>query len=402
MTSYVYKAKDALAQTVTGHISAQNQEEALEAIHRQGLVPVSIEEESSRGVLVSAIRESRIRPKEVYLFTKQLASLAKSGVALLKSLEVIGAQTKNAYFAKLITGIAREVKAGRSFSSALDDHPSVFSPLYVSMVRAGEEMGHLREVLADIAQFQKRQEEMSAKVAGALVYPVVMLCVGGATVFFILTFVMPKISAIFAGTGERLPWPTVAVMAVSRFLKLFWIPILAAVFAGAAAFNRWRATPAGRTAIGALLLRTPFVNDLVVKADLARFARTMHLLLESGLTLVRAIEVSVPTIHNPQLRSSIFACAEGLNAGESLGNCLKRAAFFPEVFAQVLTVAEESGALDEALKDIAESCEADVSESVKTMTTLLEPLMILAVGAVVGFIVFAMLLPIFSMDIMAR
>ena len=402
MPSYIYKAKNTAAQTVAGRLNAQNQDEAIESIHQAGLVPVSVEEENSQGVLLSAVRETKIKSKELYLFTKQLAGLIKSGVALLKALEVIASQTKNQYFAKVLQDIVLDVKTGRSFSAALIDYPAVFSPLYVSMVQAGEEMGHLRAMLLDLAEFQKKQEEMSSKVAGALVYPVMMLGVGGATVFFILTFVMPKIAVIFAGTGERLPWPTIAVMAISHFLKLFWAPILLMIAVGWFTFNRWRTTPVGQIVIGGILLKMPLIKELVLKADLARFTRTMHLLLSSGLTLVRAIEVAAPTIHNPQLKAGILRCAEGLTAGENLGNCLKKSPLIPDMMTQVLTVAEESGSLNDALKDIAESYEGDVNEAVKAMTTLLEPMMILGVGLVVGFIVFAMLLPIFSMDIMAR
>ncbi len=402
MPSYTYKAKNSSAQTVSGRLNAQNQDEALEVIYNQGLVPVSIEEETAGGVRVSSIREKRVKSRELYLFTKQLSGLVKSGVALLKGLEVISGQTQNPYFAKAIGEIAIGVKTGRSFSVCLADYPSIFSPLYVAMVRVGEEMGHLREVLMDMAEFQKRQEEISSRVRGALVYPVVMVAVGGATVCFILTFVMPKIAAIFTGTGQALPWPTLAVMAASHFLLTFWAPVIAAAAVSVVLIQRWRKSPVGMITIGYWLLHLPFVNDLVVKTDIARFARTTHLLLNSGLTLVRAIEVAAPTVDNPQLRADIFVCAEGLSAGESLGNCLRRSSYFPEVFTQVLTVAEESGALEEALKDIAESCEADVNESVKAVMTLLEPLMMLAVGLAVGFIVFAMLMPIFSMDLMAQ
>ena len=402
MISYFYKAKNSSAVTVTGKISASNQEEALEAIHRQGLVPISIEEEALQGGLVSDIRERRIKSKEIYVFTKQLAGLIKSGVALLKALQVIAKQSRNPYFAKILSDIVVNVKAGRAFSACLSDYPTIFSSLYVSMIRAGEEIGHLREVLADIAEFQKRQEEMNSKVKGALVYPLVMLFLGSATIFFILTFVMPKITAIFVGTGEKLPWPTVLVMSASHFLRLFWLPLISVFAIGIAAFNRWRNTQTGKIVLGFWILRLPFIGDLVLKADLARFTRTMYLLLDSGLTLVRSMEISAPTIINPQLRADILICSEGINAGEAFGNCLKKSLFFPEVFTQVLAVAEESGALDDALKDIAETCESEVNEAVKTMATILEPMMILAVGMVVAFIVFAMLLPIFSMDIMAR
>ncbi len=401
MPSYVYTAKNVSAQTVSGRIDAQNQDEALETINQQGLVPVSIEEENAQGLLLSKIRERRIKPRELYLFTKQLSGLTRSGVALLKSLEVISSQTRNTYFAKILVDIALGVKTGRSFSSCLGDYPSVFSALYIAMVRVGEEMGHMREVLSEMAEYQKRQEEISSRVRGAMIYPAVMLTVGTAAVVFILTFVMPKIAAIFAGANEHLPWPTQVVMAVSQFLQTVWLPALAGGALLAVFFNRWRLTAAGKAVVGQWLLLAPVVRDLVMKADLARFARTMHLLLDSGLTLVRAIEVAAATIDNPQLRGDIFMCCESLSGGENLGSCLKKSKFFPELFVQSLSVAEEGGQLEDALLDIAETCEADVNEAIKTVTTLLEPIMILVVGSVVGFIIFAMLLPIFSMDIMA-
>jgi general secretion pathway protein F len=229
-----------------------------------------------------------------------------------------------------------------------------------------------------------------------------MLAVGAATVVFILTFVMPKIATIFAGTTEHLPLPTQIVMSVSAFLKIFWLPLFGAVALMAIMLKRWGQTPQGRIKVGQALLGLPLIRELIIKADLARFARTLNLLLQSGLPLVRAIEVAAGTIDSPQIRVDMFVCAEGLTAGENLGNCLKRSVYFPELFVQALAVAEEGGELSSALADIAESCEAEVNEAVKVVTTLLEPAMILAVGSIVGFIIFAMLLPIFSMDIMAR
>lgn len=402
MLSFVYKAKDASAKSITGRISANNQDEALDELNRQGLVPVSIEEEAAAGVLVKNIRERRVRHKELLLFTKQLAGLIRSGVVLLKALEVIAAQTTNIYFAKMINDIAMGVKTGRSFSACLSDYPTVFSSLYVSMIKAGEEMGHLREVLSDIADFLKRQDEMALKVRSALVYPCVMLVVGMVTVFVILTFVLPKIAVIFTGTGEQMPWPTRVVMAASHYLRIFSIPIIAVAAGGFVLFNRWRKSPGGKITLGFFGLGIPFIKDLLLKTDMARFARTLYLLLDSSLPLTRSIEVATATINNPQLRADVYLCAQGLTAGENLGACLKRSVFMPVIFVQMLSIAEESGELNDALKDIADSCETEVNESLKTMASLIEPLMILAVGLIVGFIVFAMLMPIFSMDVLAR
>jgi general secretion pathway protein F len=256
--------------------------------------------------------------------------------------------------------------------------------------------------LIDLAQFYKRQDELSSKVSSAIVYPLVMLGVGSLTVIFILTFVLPKIAVIFADAHEQLPTPTIIVMTISQYVRLFWIPTFAAgaiLFVG---FNRWRKTNMGKIVIGGWLLRLPVIKDLVIKIDFTRFSRTTFLLLQSGLPLLRAIETAAQTMSNPQLRMDMLMTAEALSGGENFGRSLARCHHVPPIFIETLAVAEEGGHLKEAFADIADSCEMDVSDAIKTITTLLEPFMILAVGAVVGFIIFAMLLPIFSMDIMAR
>ncbi len=402
MPSFVYKAKNEHAQTIAGHIQAQHQEEALEIIYNQGLVPVSIEEETTQGVLISQIQTKKVKNKEIYLFTKQLAGLVKSSVSLLKGLEVIAAQNRNPYFSKVLGDIALGVKTGRSFSSCLGQYPAIFSTVYVAMIRVGEEMGHLREVLIDLAQFHKRQDELSSKVSGAIVYPLVMLSVGTLTVIFILTFVLPKIAVIFSDSHEILPLPTRIVMMISQNVRLFGFPAAAGVALLVMIFNRWRKTNAGKIFLGKWSLRTPVLRDLVVKINLSRFSRTTFLLLQSGLPLLRAIETAAQTISNPQLRMDMLLSAEALSGGENFGRSLRRCEYVPPLFIETLSVAEEGGHLKEAFVDIADSCEMDVQESMKTITTLLEPCMILVVGSVVGFIIFAMLLPIFSMDIMAR
>ncbi|MBF0490411.1 MAG: type II secretion system F family protein [Candidatus Omnitrophica bacterium] len=401
MPSYFYKAKKSSAETVTGHLEAAHPEEALELIHQMGLVPVSLEE-SSQGVLVRNIRPRKIKAKEVYQLTKQLGGLVKSGVSLLKALEVISNQTKNVYLARIISEIASSVRSGRSFSLTLRDYPEIFSPLYVAMVQAGEEIGHLRDVLLDVAEFQKKQQDLLSKVTGAMIYPAVMLSVGILTIFFILTFVLPKIAVIYTDTAQALPLPTLVIMKISAFLNVFWIPIVVGTSLAVFFINRWRKTASAKIMIGGWILRTPFLREFVLKIDFTRFTRTTHLLLNSGLTLVRSMEVAIPTISNPQLREDLTRCITDLKSGESLGNCLNQSLLVPDTIRQMLAVAEEGGSLQESLKDIAESYEADINESIRVMTTLLEPLMILSVGLIVGFIVFAMLLPIFSMDILAH
>ncbi len=402
MPSYIYKAKKDAVNAISGQISAQNEEDALEMINQLGLIPVSIEESNAEGVLFRNIREVKINGKELYLFSKQLANLLKSGVTLLKALEVLSEQAKSVYFARVLGEISIGVKSGRSFSDCLSDYPAIFMPLFVAMVRAGEEMGKLRQMLNSVADFLKAQEEFSSKVRSACVYPVFMLVIGISTVIFILTFVMPKMSVIFMDAGQVLPWPTRVVMGISHFFKAYGILSLVTGGIGLLVLNRWRATNQGSIIIGQIFLNFPLMRSFVLKVDLARFTRTMSLLLESGLTIIRSIEMAVPTMHNPQLKVDLLLCVQGLTAGENLGQCLAKSKLIPPMMGQLIAVGEESGSLQESLRDIAESYEADISETTKLITTVLEPVMILTVGAVVGFIVFAMLLPIFSMDIMAH
>jgi len=402
MPSYIYKAKKDATNAITGQINAQNEEDALELINQLGLIPVSIEESNAQGILFSDIQEVKIKDKELYLFSKQLANLLKSGVTLLKALEVLSEQTKSVYFARVLGEISIGVKSGRTFSACLADYPAIFMPLFVAMVRAGEEMGKLRQMLNSVADFLKAQGEFASKVRSAMVYPVFMLVIGVSTVIFILTFVMPKMAVIFTDAGQNLPLPTRIVMSISHFFQAYGLGAAIGAAIIILMFNRWRKSPHGVIVIGQFLLNLPLLRGFVLKVDLARFTRTMSLLLESGLTIIRSIEMAVPTMYNPQLKLDLLVCAQGLAAGDNLGQCLSKSALIPPMMVQLIMVGEESGSLQESLRDIAESYEADINETTKLITTILEPAMILVVGAVVGFIVFAMLLPIFSMDIMAH
>lgn len=402
MPSYIYKAKKDATNAITGQINAQNEEDALELINQLGLIPVSIEESNAQGILFSDIQEVKIKDKELYLFSKQLANLLKSGVTLLKALEVLSEQTKSVYFARVLGEISIGVKSGRTFSACLADYPAIFMPLFVAMVRAGEEMGKLRQMLNSVADFLKAQGEFASKVRSAMVYPVFMLVIGVSTVIFILTFVMPKMAVIFTDAGQNLPLPTRIVMSISHFFQAYGLGAAIGAAIIILMFNRWRKSPHGVIVIGQFLLNLPLLRGFVLKVDLARFTRTMSLLLESGLSIIHSIEMAIPTMHNPQLRMDLLICVQGLTGGENLGQSLAKSSLIPPMMVQLITVGEESGSLYESLRDIAESYEADINETTKLITTVLEPAMILVVGAVVGFIVFAMLLPIFSMDIMAR
>lgn len=401
MPAYSYRAKKESAETVVGQVVAQNREDAIELISQMGLLPVLVEEKTAEGGSPRRLRRS-VRAKDLYAFSKQLASLLKSGMPILQALDVMSRQTPNRYFAKVIAETSAGVKNGRSMSSCLADYPKVFPPLYVAMVHAGEESANVREMLVELSEYLKAQDELITKVRSAMVYPLFMLGMGIATAFFILTFVLPKITRLFTDMQQALPWPTRVVIGISDALRAGGLWTVVAVLAVILLANRWRQSAPGRMAISRIVLALPFLRNLFLKIDLARFCRTLQLLLRSGLPITQAIEISVPTLSNQLLKREIFACAQGVTAGETLGDCLRKSALMPEMMCHLTTVGEESGTLPEALGDITESFEQEIGEATKVATTLLEPVMILTVGLMIGFIIFAMLMPIFQMDIMAR
>ncbi len=403
MPVFVYKAKKENAETVAGDIIARDSDEAVELLTRRNLIPVSVEERSSAsGGLLRDLKVSRIGLKQMYVFTRQLVALLKSGVALLQALDVLGRQTKHAYFSRVLVEVAASIRNGRSFSDSLSDHPAVFSSLYVAMARAGEESGRLRELLANMTVYFKKQDEISSRIRAALAYPAFMLGVGILTVFFILTFVMPRVAVLFSGINTPLPWPTVFIMGLSRGVVKSWPFLAGFVVVGAIAARTFDQAVWLRRGVGQSLALIPFVRELALKVDSERFARTLGLLLQSGIPILKALEVAIPTLSIEDLKSSLLLVQQRVAGGAGFGDALKEVSALPEMFAQLISVGEESGELADTLMDIADTYEQDIGEVSKTLTTLLEPLMILLVGAIVGFIVFAMLLPIFQMDILAQ
>lgn len=404
MPLFHYKAKMKDAQTVLGQIQAQTREEAVEKINALGLIPVLVDEENSDGLKTSSqpLRPQKIPARELYFFSRQLANLIKAGIPILRTLELIAAQIKNPYFKRVIDVIYSEVRDGKSFSDSLAEHPQIFSNFYVTMIRAGEESGNLKSMVVDVANYLHEQSQIASKVRSALAYPLFMGLFGVGTVVFILTYVMPNISSIFVNFNQELPLPTRMVMAVSDYLIHQWSWLLVGILVIFVLIKQWDRSPEGRLYKSQVLLKTPFLGPFILKVELARFCRTLQLLLKSGISIVRAMQLSTPVVGSEVIARELRKCQDDLLAGRSLGGSFKSLKIVPVLLGDLIVVGEESGSLGATLNDIAETYEQDTNESIKLMTTLLEPAMILAVGSVIGVIVIAMLLPIFALDIFAR
>jgi type IV pilus assembly protein PilC len=401
MATFVYKAKKNSAETVTGKISARNQDEAVDLITQLGFLPVSIEAQDSPGGKNENLNTYSIQGRELYFFSKQLTHLLKSGTSLLRALHILEGQTQQVKFKKIITRLAWEVKNGRSFSESLNLFPNVFPPLFIAMVHAGEEGSSLQEMLGHVANYHKKQEETRAKIRSAMAYPVLMVIVGVATIFFILLFVLPRMSGLFDSMGSNLPLPTQIILSVSEYLQRTWLWILLGICFFVLIGSRYFQTTRGRVSLSRFLLSLPLWGDILLKNELARFSRTVALLLKSSIPIVRALKIAVPMLDNEVIRKHFSFCAEQLTAGGSFGVTLQQCRDIPPVMGQLISVGEESGSLIDVLNEIAENYEQETDERMKMLTSLMEPLMILAVGLVIGFMVFSILLPIFQMDILA-
>lgn len=404
MPLFHYKAKMKDAQTVLGQIQAQTREEAVEKINALGLIPVLVDEQNTDGSKTHGqpLRPQKIPARELYFFSRQLANLIKAGIPILRTLELIAAQIKNPYFKRVIDMIYSEVRDGKSFSDSLAEHPQIFSSFYVTMIKAGEESGNLKSMVIDVANYLHEQSQIASKVRSALAYPLFMALFGVGTVVFILTYVMPNISSIFVNFNQELPLPTRMVMAVSDFLIHQWSWLLAGILVIVVLIKQWDRSPEGRLYKSQVLLKLPFLGPFILKVELARFCRTLQLLLKSGISIVRAMQLSTPVVGSEVIARELRKCQDDLLAGRSLGGSFKSLKIVPVLLGDLIVVGEESGSLGATLNDIAETYEQDTNEAIKLMTTLLEPAMILAVGSVIGVIVIAMLLPIFALDILAR
>jgi len=402
MPIFQYKAKDKTAQTVTGQIEAANEGQAIELISQRGLLPVAIYEGTKSFAGSTPQRPRKIKTRELYLFSRQMSSLIKAGVPILQALFMISEQTQESYFKGVISSIHQGIRGGKSFSECLSGYPYIFNAFYVAMIKVGEEGGTLKEMLSRLSEYLQTQEEIFSKVRSALAYPVVMMIVGLGTVLFILTFVMPKITVMFSSMSEQLPVPTRILMNVSTFLKDGWMGMGLVILAGTLFLRTWGQSEKGRRALSAFKLQLPFLKDFILKAELARFCRTLEVLLRSGVSLLKGLEIAIPTLSNEVVKDTLGHCRNDLESGARLTESLKKSTLVPPMMVSILSIGEESGALEATLKEVADGYEQETNEAIKTMTTLLEPLLILGIGLVVGAIVLAMLLPIFQIDILAR
>lgn len=405
MPTFIYRAKKGPQEVTEGTVEAQSEKEAIEKLSVLGYIPLSLGQLGAQAEQKPAAPmpqgvHGKIRSPEITILSRQLASLLRSGVPILTSLNIIAEQSDNAALRSVVRSIHNTVKEGNTFSASLGGYPRIFSSLYIAMIRTGEDSGVLPDVLLRIADYRTKQEEALSRFRMALAYPVLMVFVGLGTVVFMLTFVMPRLLKIFLSMGQDLPMPTKILLATSRALSHWWF------WAGLTliALILWRQakSEAAQIPLSRLKLHLPLFGKFILKGELARFSRTMEVLLRSGIPILRAINVAIPVVSNKIITEQMRVSYKELEQGGSFGGSLKSSKVFPVFMTNLIIVGEESGKLADAFSEVATSYERDTEEAVRVMTNLLEPAMILVMGLIVGFIVVAMLLPIFEINVMVK
>ncbi|MFP4030157.1 MAG: type II secretion system inner membrane protein GspF [Desulfococcaceae bacterium] len=408
MPVYEYTALDARGKSVSGIIDAESAVAARQRLRGSRIFPVSVQEtqrspEKKSGWMTALSHSfARVRPSEVALMTRQLSTLAGAGFPLVTALDTMIPQIKSPGFKRVMAQIKDSVVEGNTFAAALSPYPGIFSPVYVNMVRAGETSGTLEIVLDRLADIAEKQQALATRIKTALAYPILMGVIGVLVLFFLLAFIVPSIASIFEDMGQALPTPTRILILISDFLKTYWWVALGGAAAGGFAARRYQKTPAGQRLWDRWALRAPGVGGLIRKLAAARFTRTLASLLANGVTLLAALEIVENIVGNVHLSEAISRAAEEVGKGQAFGPSLAESGLFPSLAIQMIQVGEQSGELEPMLEKVADVFENEVESAVMSMTSLLEPLMILAMAVVVGFIVLSICLPIFEMNELVR
>jgi type II secretory pathway component PulF len=388
---------------IEGSIQAETEAQAAEQLLRKGLHPLSISNMlvKRRGWSLSMLR-GKVSPWDLAQFTRQLSDLLGAGLTLYNALLTLEEQVENRHLKEISNDLAKQIRGGISFSVALGNYPNVFSTLYVNMVKMGEKSGALEEILDNLADFSEREDEIRKKVRNAMAYPALMSIVGIVTIIVLTVLVIPQLIVMFEEMGQVLPLPTRIMIAVSDFLTAYGWIIIAVVVLLAVGIRRQGVGLKGKIFVDKVKLGLPIFGNMLRKVELARFGRGLGILLKSGVPIIQSLEVMEKTLRNYHYRNEIHVIREGVSQGRRLGTCLKQSPYFSAFVANTVSIGEESGMLDLSLYKIAGSFEREVDQSVKLVTSLLEPVMILVIGGIIGFLVISMMLPIFQIDMILQ
>jgi general secretion pathway protein F len=402
MPVFAYRGLAANGRSVAGVVDADSVRTARGKLRERGIFPTDLaEEEQAPKRSLSDYLPSfgrRIPPSELSLLTRQLSSLLGAGVQLVDALAALADQSARPVTKRLLSQIRERVREGSSLGDALAAHPETFSDLYIGMVRAGEAAGALEVVLNRIADFNESQAEFKAQVTHALTYPIIMVCVGSAIMFFLMGYVVPQVATIFQQNNAALPLPTVILITISNFISAYWMLLLMMIVGTIAAVMYALSTKRGRRFYDTWLLRMPYIGGTVTRVLCARFSRTLATMLQSGVQLLPALASVKHVLTNALLADAVEESRTSIREGHGMTHPLAESGLFPPLLIEMIRVGERTGEVESMLERVADTYEREVERSLNQLTTLLEPLMTLAMAAIILFMMLAILLPIFQLN----
>jgi type IV pilus assembly protein PilC len=395
MAVFVFSGRTRGGQTITGEMEAANREAVVARLRSQQVIATAVRSKP-KDITIPGLA-AKVSDKDIVVFTRQFATMIDAGLPLVQCLEILASQQDNKTLKKTLTEIRQSVEGGSTFAAALKQHPKIFTSLYANMVEAGEAGGILDTILNRLAQYMEKAMALKKKVKSAMIYPSTIITVAVAVVIFLLIFVIPTFKAMFEGFGAALPLPTQIVLEMSRLvIAYFWVGI--GVIVGAiVAVRWWYGTPAGRTTIDRLLLRMPIIGILIRKVAVAKFTRTLGTLISSGVAILDGLDITARTAGNKIVEMAVLRTRASIAEGKTIAEPLRESGVFPPMVVQMIAVGEQTGALDAMLGKIADFYDEEVDSAVANLTSLLEPVLMVFLGIVIGGVVIAMYLPIFKL-----
>ena len=409
MPQFHYQATSSQGKMIEGVMEAGEERAVVARLHEQGYLPLQITQPGQTQTKIRASSLSfpsfptlpgrgTVRQRDVLLLTRELSTLLSAGLPLDRALSVLIGLTTKTELRQAVDQILQKVKQGKSLAEALADYPKIFPTLYVNMIKAGEMGGFLDTALERLAEYMERAQEVQDEIKSALAYPSILVLVGGAAIILMFTFVLPKFAVMFEDMGDALPTSTRFLLAVSDLIRGYWWVMMLAATAAGVGLRQYLATPQGRFAWDRWSLGVIVIGQLLQKREVGRFARTLGTLLKSGVPLLQALELVEEVVGNRMISSTLKGVRVGVREGQGIAAPLGQSGVFPSLALQMVSVGEETGRLDEMLMQVAEYYERDTNAQLQRLTTLVEPLLILSMGLIVGFVVIAMMLGVFSIN----
>ena len=400
MAQYLYRAATLDGQTVEGFMDGKDEENIVQSLHQLGYIPIRITSTQERRprLRLSSFLPQRVGVKNLLIFTQELSTLISAGLPLDRSLSILGTLTENERLSETVKDVLKRIEGGNSLAEALGNHPRIFPKLYINMVKAGESGGFLEVILSRLAQYLQSTKEIRDYLISVMIYPLILIIVSGVSIAILMTFVIPRFARIFSDMGQAIPLSTQIMLSTSHSVKSYWwigLGIIVMIYLGLRIYNQ---DEERRLRWDKFKLRWVAVGDLIKKVEVARFSRTLGTLIQSGVSILPALNLVKEISQNRVISRSIAHVHDRLREGKAISKSLEEAEVFPPLAVHLISVGEETGKLDAMLIKVAEAYEENVRNAIKRFVSLLEPLIILVMGAVVGFIVISMLLAIFSIN----